>query len=743
MATKSGSVWAIDVGNFSLKALNLSFEDDVVEVVGFDSIRHGKILSGLGVTEAERDELIALTLRRFMEQNDVGKDEVVISVPSQNSFARFVNIPPVDAKKIPEIVKFEAAQQIPFDINDVQWDYQLAENGEGSEMKVGIFAIKNEIVNNALEHFSREDIPVGYVQMVPMALHNYMLYDRDEFANSENSAVVILDIGAENTDLVVCTKTMVWQRCIPTGGNAFTRAIADTFRLNFEKAEKLKRTAPMSKYARQVFQAMRPIYTNLSSEVQRSLGFYSNSNPSTKLTKVIAMGGGTRMRGLVKYLRQSLQMPVERPESFKKLRMGSGVSTTKFHENVSDFGVVYGLALQGLGLAKIESNLLPRSVARSMIWRGKSKHFYAAALALLLISFMCLGRTFYDKASYASKSDLRRKTQSTINIADKAGSNLAKEEGKDAGYKKRIGNAFEPFAYRDVVPELCQTLLSVLPNEKNNSEQAQLYQAFANKEVDKVKKIDRKQRKQVFVTSMTVHFADDIENAKLAEVSLISGGNRKADEKDTYDEDEEEMMMMMGGKRPKYAAKRVGRGAAAAAVDSGFVVTIAGYSPFENMDDLLDPSGVENDSDRWGVLTRLMHLDDLDLVDGNSPFKLYKRTEPKHFELKTNDVIMEDSSEMPSGIGVVEVRFKQAKQVKPAFGAAANTGEKVLVDPMTKEIISRVAEYDQNGEKKIDAKGNFVYTVNDHWFTLKAKILWKEAPKKKEDASAMGSLRGR
>jgi len=735
MATKSGLVWAIDVGNFSLKALHLSFEDDVVEVVGFDNIRHGKILSGLGVTETERDELIALTLRRFMEQNEVGKEEIVISVPSQNSFARFVNIPPVDAKKIPEIVKFEAAQQIPFDINDVQWDYQLAENGEGSEMKVGIFAIKNEIVNNALEHFSREEIPVGYVQMVPMALHNYVLYDRDEFDNSENSAVVILDIGAENTDLVVCTKTMVWQRCIPTGGNAFTRAIADTFRLSFEKAEKLKRTAPMSKYARQVFQAMRPIYTNLSSEVQRSLGFYSNSNPSTKLTKVIAMGGGTRMRGLVKYLRQSLQMPVERPESFKKLRMASDVSTTKFHENVSDFGVVYGLALQGLGLAKIESNLLPRSVARSMIWRSKSKHFYAAALALLVISIMCLGRTFYDRASYASKSDSRLYTKRIINLADKAGSNLAKEKGKDEGYEKRIKKAFEPFAYRDVVPELCQTLLSVLPNEKNNSGQAQLYQAFANKEVDKVKKIDRKQRKQVFVTSMTVRFADDIENAKLAEIGLISGGSRKADEKDMYDdEDERERIMMMGGKRPKYEAKRIGRDDDAAAVDSGFVVTIAGYSPFGNLDDLLDPSGVENDPNRWGVLTRLMHLDDL--VDGNSPFKLYKRTEPKHFELRTNDVIMEDSSEMPGGIGLVEVRFKQAKQVKPAFGGAANTGEKVLVDPMTKEIISRVAEYDQNGEKIIDAKGNFVYTVNDHWFTLKAKFLWKEAPKKKEDPSA-------
>ena len=126
MASTSGTVWAIDIGNNSLKALQLSDFSGVVEVTGFDNIEHGKILTGTGVKPAERDELIALTLRRFVQQNDLGKkDVVVVSMPSQNSFARFVNLPPVEAKRIPEIVRFEASQQIPFDINEVQWDWQL------------------------------------------------------------------------------------------------------------------------------------------------------------------------------------------------------------------------------------------------------------------------------------------------------------------------------------------------------------------------------------------------------------------------------------------------------------------------------------------------------------------------------------------------------------------------------------------------------------------------------------------
>ena len=344
MAAKFGTVWAIDIGNNALKALRLGItENGGVEVIGFDNVAHGKILSGPGVKESERDELIAISLRRFVEQNELGKDDIIISVPSQNSFARFVNLPPVEQKRIPEIVKFEASQQIPFDISEVQWDWQLMSEAGGSETKVGIFAIKNEVVDSLLAYFKAEGIAVTSVQMAPMALYNYVLYDRSELEKSDNQAIIILDIGAENTDLVVCTKSTVWQRCIAMGGNAFTKAIANAFKLNFHKAEKLKRTAPMSKYARQIFHAMRPVYSDLASEIQRSLNFYSSSNANTKLTKVVALGGGTRMRGLLKYLRQTLQIPVEKPDAFKKLPVAPGVSAARFHESVSDFGVVYGL----------------------------------------------------------------------------------------------------------------------------------------------------------------------------------------------------------------------------------------------------------------------------------------------------------------------------------------------------------------------------------------------------------------
>jgi len=735
MASKFGAVWAIDIGNNSLKALQLSAEGGVVEVIGFDNIQHGKILTGSGVGTAERDELIALSFRRFVSQNDLGKDEVVVSVPSQNSFARFVNLPPVDPKRIPEIVKFEAVQQIPFDINDVQWDWQLMTETDSPEIRVGIFAIKNEVVSSALEHFARENVQVGYVQMAPMALYNYALYDRPDLVTAagdkQGQAIVVLNVGAENTDLVVCTGSTVWQRCILIGGNAFTRAIADTFKLNFEKAEKLKRTAPMSKYARQIFQAMKPVFTDLASEIQRSLGFYNSSNPNTKLSKIIALGGGTKLRGLLKYLQQSVQIPIERPDSFKRLAISSDVSAAKFHESVCDFGVVYGLALQGLGLARIESNLLPRAIARSMTWAGKARYFTTAACLLLLVSVLCLGRTLLDRLAYDSRTDVRQKISSVIGDAEQASSKDKAEKSKGSGYEAIIEKEFESFKHRDVIPLLHQTVISALPNEENNPEQAELYKAFAAGDVEAVLEIcrDRKERKQIFVTHMSVYFVEDVNTAQFGDVDSMmerrgrAGGYGDYSEEYTAEEyasayerygyTEEELIAIRDAAEEEEVKEK-----------SGFVVTIAGYSPYKNIGELMDPPGVGGDESKWGFVTRLEHLDDV-----NSPFMLYKKTEVVHFKLETDAVGLDAKTRQnPAVERILQALEREGSSERREVNMRRETF--VLRDPMTKEVVSKVAERDEDGKVKTDRAGNIAYKVNDYWFVLNAKFIWRDAPKR-------------
>lgn len=721
MAAASESVWAIDIGNCSLKALRLSTERGALEVVGFDNIRHGKILSGGGISEAEKEELIAFSLRQFVNKHDFSEDDIIVSVPSQNSFARFVNLPPVEPKRVPEIVRFEAVQQIPFDINDVQWDWQRMNEEGSSELKVGIFAIKNDIVNSALEHFSREDIQVSHVQMAPMALYNYILHDRPDLVNSDTTATVVLNVGAEITDLVVCTKSSVWQRCILLGGNSFTKAIADTFRLDFEKAEKLKRTAPVSKYARQIFQAMRPVFTELASEVQKSLGFYKSSNPNTRVGRVVAIGGGTRLRGLLKYLQQTLQMPVERPDAFKRLRVAPEVPTAKFGENVSDFGVVYGLGLQALGMAGIESNLLPQSMIRSMEWAGKGRWFLGAACLLMAVSAMVLGRTLFDKISYTRNNDVRMEIQRIINNDKQAKANLRSTRTNITQYEEEIAREFEPLKYREMIPLLYETIFAALPNTQNNPAQARLYDAFAKGDIDAVMRVPRNQRMQLFVTNMTVRFAGDLSTASFADSSAARMGSRRYGTDDS-DEDIFFPGMTKDAFRTRAAQVAGGTGEEGDGLQrEGFVVKLSGYSPYHDIEALIDPANVADQPNRWGFVTRLLHI-----ADANGPFEFYEKKTP-HFKLEVGavDLRQTGSTKMPSGIGQIMEMTTESSGTRP--GQSVKRKTRVLIDPMTKEIISKVPELRPDGSP-VYVYGQPRYRANDYWFELSMKFAWRRDP---------------
>ncbi|MCK4959267.1 MAG: pilus assembly protein PilM, partial [Planctomycetes bacterium] len=630
-------VWAIDIGTISLKALRLCRADEGYEVIGFDYIEHSMPLTMEGLGEEERDRIIGETLGKFSGRNEFGKDEVAISVAGHTSFARFIKLPPVETKRIPQIVQFEAVQQIPFDINEVEWDWQIMDNPDSPDTEVGIFAIKNELINATMDHFSHENMKVACVQIAPMALYNYAMYDRSDISDG-GKPIVVLDMGAENTTLVVCTKHGVWQRSIRIGGNTFTEAIADAFKLRQAKAEKLKRTAPMSKYVRQIFTAMKPVFTDLGSEVQRSLGFYTGSGSSGKkgFSKIIALGGGMKLQGVTKYLQQTLGVPVIKPDTFEKLKVSEDVSSAKFHKNVSDFGVVYGLAVQLLGESTIETNLLPRRIARAMTWNRKGRYFTIAASILMAVAVLSYGNVQRARRAYDNNSSLRSQTSGVIMAAQKATRDLAAQKGRSEPIAARIQKRMDVFKNREMIPRLNELIISCLPNAGNNPDQAELYDAFASGDVSMVVSFPRDERKQLFLSRMSVKYAPSLVEAQFTMLPDSAGGaagyslgnvGASSYSAPGYDEDGEE-----------------------AAPIPGFVVGIEGWSPYVSIDELMDPPGVGADRSRWGLVTR---LENLSKVAPGCGLELYEKEDIRHFRLDTDEVEI-GSPVMPAGIGVLK-----------------------------------------------------------------------------------------
>ncbi len=188
---------------------------------------------------------------------------VVISVPGQSGLARFVKLPPVEEKKIADIVKFEAKQQIPFPLEEVVWDFQKIGQGDvtdgfAMETEIGLFAMKRDMVHRALQQFKDVNVEVhvdpdgaaGAVQLRrlrPAAQGRHRRRNRRAKAADKKECVVALDIGTDNSNLIITDGgKIIWQRPIPLGGNHFTRALTKDMKLTFAKAEHLKRNAAKS-----------------------------------------------------------------------------------------------------------------------------------------------------------------------------------------------------------------------------------------------------------------------------------------------------------------------------------------------------------------------------------------------------------------------------------------------------------------------------------------------------------------
>ena len=245
MAAKQ-PIWGIDVGQCSLKAIKLqAVGPEEFELLAFDLVEHPTILSQ---SEGDATDIVAESIAKFAERNDTSGSKLVIAVPGQQTLTKFTKMPPVEKKKIPDMVQYEASQQIPFDMDEVVWDYQIFGESEGTtEIEVGIFAIRKELIRNYLMLYTEAGLEPQMVQTSPIASYNTA---RFEMPMPEGEAAVLLDMGAVATDLIIIDGDRIWSRPVPIGGNKFTEALVSAFKIAFKKAEKLKRNAVSSKHAR-------------------------------------------------------------------------------------------------------------------------------------------------------------------------------------------------------------------------------------------------------------------------------------------------------------------------------------------------------------------------------------------------------------------------------------------------------------------------------------------------------------
>jgi len=351
MFTGPNAAWGVDLGASALKAVLLTRAKGGLQVEDFIVIPRERQPAGDAQDPASQPEA------RFIASAQRRRAVYVIGAPQAQLFTRFLSLPPVDEHRIPEIVRYEARQQIPFDLNEIVWAWQTVrpELVPGEEIEVCLMAIKNEVIAQHLAPMAPLKSALRGVAPVPLAVYNALGRD-----GQLSAGTVVLDIGAQETNLVLADGERYWLRSIPIGGNAFNEALEKRLSLKPEEAENVKLRMAESRHRAKLREILEPVLKDLVADTQRSIGYYKSLQREFKGESILLAGEGAKLDGLTDLFSAAMAYPVRMLTETRGIAYaGPADRAEEFRTRLPGLVASIGLAVQGLGEARVALDLRP------------------------------------------------------------------------------------------------------------------------------------------------------------------------------------------------------------------------------------------------------------------------------------------------------------------------------------------------------------------------------------------------
>ena len=344
---RAKSLVGLDIGSSSVKAIELKpagkgFRVSAigVESVPPDSIVDGAIIDGGAVADAVR--------RLFANKRFKAKD-VVASLSGNSVIVKKITLPTMTEAELSESIYWEAEQYIPFDIQDVNLDYEILDSAAAEgQMEVLLVAAKKDKIADYTNVISQAGKAPVIVDVDVFALQNAF---EANYGFEPSSVVAILNAGASAININILSGSQsVFTRDVSMGGNAFTEAVQKELNLPYESAEQLKKGQDVDgatyEDARAVLRAMTD---NVLLEVEKTFDFFKATASSDRIDRIMLCGGASRVEGFAESLRERFGTEVEQFDPFRQV----GCDPKKVGiDNPDDYGPVAAVAM-GLALRKV------------------------------------------------------------------------------------------------------------------------------------------------------------------------------------------------------------------------------------------------------------------------------------------------------------------------------------------------------------------------------------------------------
>jgi type IV pilus assembly protein PilM len=338
----------LDIGSSSVKAVELGKKGANLQLLnlGFENLQTDTIVDGQ-IMELNN---VSNVISHIFSEHQIRTNRVAAGVSGHSVIVKNIVLPQMSPEELQESFSWHAEEHIPFDIADVNLDYELT--GKSSEtLHVLMAACKSDKIANVKQAIQLAGKQPVIIDVDAFALQN--CYEIN-YQPKAGEVVALLNIGAATMNINILNGSRsVFARDASVGGSQYTSLLQKELGLSFEQAEAVKRGLPLPEgvEARPIQPIIEAVSETLALEMKKTVDFYraTAQDGEGNIQKILLAGGGSKLPGLADFLSQRFEITVEVFDPFRQIEVDERKFDPDYmREIVPEMAVAVGLALRGV-----------------------------------------------------------------------------------------------------------------------------------------------------------------------------------------------------------------------------------------------------------------------------------------------------------------------------------------------------------------------------------------------------------
>jgi type IV pilus assembly protein PilM len=344
----------VDIGTSNIKLVELNKVKGRINLVTYGSI---DITDDVIRSESkEVREKVVASLKQLFRESGVKAKEAIASLPGFSVFTTVLKLPSMTEEELSSAIKWEAKRYIPFPIEQIVLDWEILkgtvkkkkdnnkeEGGKKGELlEIFLTAVPKNVVKRYSEIFALSQVKLIGLEPEAIALVRSLVGNQDK-------RVMIVDIGATATEICIAGGGFPkLNLSIDTGGNALTKAIAQSLQVNFERAEQFKKDFGVTreKLGGEIPNAIKPVIEEIVEKIRKSMDLFYNRS-GARVSEIILSGGSAKLPEFTSYLSSFLEVPISIANPWWQITYPKELEGVLMEMGPS-FDVAVGLAMREL-----------------------------------------------------------------------------------------------------------------------------------------------------------------------------------------------------------------------------------------------------------------------------------------------------------------------------------------------------------------------------------------------------------